>query len=80
MKKTVNQLINRIQNLSLQYRSDDVVGITIGEAHSLCLKIVQLRQELETTRGKLAREKQLSTAIYAQAMLDCDENKYEERV
>lgn len=78
--KTVNQLIARANNLSIKYKPEDLIGITAEELHSLTRTINTLRHDLDKATKSIARERQLSTSIYANAMLECDKNRFEERV
>lgn len=78
--KTINQLINRAGSLSLKYKDDDLIGMTVGEFASLTRKITELRSQLQAAERSILNHKHIADSIYANAMLESMNHRFEERV
>ena len=78
--KTVNQLITAVQSLRMENKGEDMVRISLDELYSLTRNIIELKAELDAATKSVAHQRNLASAIYAQALLECDKNTYKVRV
>jgi len=78
--KTVNQLVIRLDVMSLKHDETDIIGMMMCEAKSLTDKIASLKYELANTQKSLRQEKALASSIYASAMLEVETKNYLEIV
>ena len=78
--RNTQELIERINQLNFECKSTDIIGIEMAELQDLAQTVLEIQRQLIATQKEVQYQRSLGTAIYAQALLNCDENKYDAKV